>query len=89
MTGTDVDGLRGAFLGTGGGGGGGGVAGFLTTTGLGCNSLLDSPKCKTALSYLFWGRQLFNLLVKHCFHALSLLRYDVLRPIEGHTITEN
>jgi len=40
MTGTDVDGLRGAFLGTGGGGGGGGgVAGFFTTTGLGCDSL--------------------------------------------------
>jgi hypothetical protein len=36
MTGTDVDGLRGAFFGTGGGGG---VAGFFTTTGLGCNSL--------------------------------------------------
>jgi hypothetical protein len=39
MTGTDVDGLRGAFFGTGGGGGGGGVAGFFTTTGLGCDSL--------------------------------------------------
>jgi hypothetical protein len=39
MTGTDVDGRRGAFLGTGGGGGGGGVAGFFTTTGLGYSSL--------------------------------------------------
>ena len=39
MTGTDVDGRRGAFLGTGGGGGGGGVAGFFTTTGLGCSSV--------------------------------------------------
>lgn len=39
MIGTDVDGRRGAFLGTGGGGGGGGVAGFFTTTGLGCSSL--------------------------------------------------
>ena len=41
MTGTDVDGRRGAFLGTGGGGsgGGGGVAGFFTTTGLGCSFL--------------------------------------------------
>jgi hypothetical protein len=40
MTGTEVDGLRGAFFGgTGGGGGGGGVAGFFTTTGLGYDSL--------------------------------------------------
>ena len=34
MTGTEVDGRRGAFLGAGGGGG---VAGFFTTTGLGWN----------------------------------------------------
>jgi hypothetical protein len=46
-------------------------------------------ECRTALSYLFWGRQLFNLFVKHCFYALSLLRYGMIRPIEGHTITEN
>lgn len=39
MTGTDVDGLRGAFFDTTVGGGGGGVAGFFTTTGLGCDSL--------------------------------------------------
>jgi hypothetical protein len=45
MTGTDVDGRRGAFLGAGGGGGGGGVAGFFTTTGLGWNSVRDT-ECK-------------------------------------------
>ena len=39
MTGTEVDGRRGAFFGAGGGGGGGGVAGFFTTTGLGWNYL--------------------------------------------------
>ena len=43
----------------------------------------------TTLSYLFRGRQLFDLLVKHRFHALSLLRYGMVRPIEGHTITED
>lgn len=29
------------------------------------------------------------MLVKHCLHAFSLLRYNVLRPIECHTITED
>ena len=46
-------------------------------------------ECRTALSYLFWGWQLFDLFVKHCFHAFSLLRYGMVRPIKGHTITKN
>lgn len=46
-------------------------------------------ECRTALSYLFWGWQLFNLFVKHCFHAFSLLRYGMVWPIKGHTITKN
>jgi hypothetical protein len=29
------------------------------------------------------------LFVKHCLNALPLLRYSMLRPIEGHTITED
>ena len=32
---------------------------------------------------------MFDLFVKHCFHALSLLRYGMIWPIEGHTITED
>ncbi len=41
-----------------------------------------------ALPYLFRRGKLFDLLVKHSLQALALLRYDMFRSVESHTIAE-
>ncbi len=41
-----------------------------------------------ALPYLFRRGQLLDLFVEHSLHALALLRYDMLRSVESHTIAE-
>jgi hypothetical protein len=41
-----------------------------------------------ALPYLFRRRQLLDLFVEHSLHAFALLRNDMLRSIESHTIAE-